>query len=174
MPYRFGADGTCNHSPRDQAIAAAVARDADRKPAGSGTRSRGDGLARRALGRSAGNGTSQGRPLRDRTGQQQSGQSDAPLLGGARSDPQSDVDDGWSVKLGGRVLPLPQRQHLAAPLPATDATGVDDGVEYRDRPDGSRARPRRWDLAFAVGRRPDVRGLSQASTGARLDGGPRP
>ena len=41
-------------------------------------------------------------------------QSDAPLLGSARPDPQGDVDDRRPVQLGGRVLPLPQRQHLAA------------------------------------------------------------
>src|SRR5947199_9844443 len=58
-------------------------------------------------------------------GQQQSCQSHAPLLGGARSHPQSDVDDGWPVQLGGRVLSLSQRQYLAATVPATDATGVD-------------------------------------------------
>ncbi len=95
-------------------VAAAVARHADRQPARPGAGRRGDGVARRIVGRQAGDGARQGRALRDRAGQQQPGQSDAALLGGARSDPEGDVDDRRPVQLGGRVLPLPQRQYLAA------------------------------------------------------------
>ena len=78
------------------------------------------------------------------------------------------------VQLGGRVLPLPQRQYLAAPVSAADAAGVDDGPQPRDRPDGGRTWPCRRNAAVAVGRRADVRRLSQAGAGARLDRRTRP
>ena len=89
---RLGADGAGDHRARNQARAAAVARHADRQPARSGARRRGDGVARRAVGRAAGDGARQGRALRDRAGQQQPGRPDAPLLGSARPDPEGDVD----------------------------------------------------------------------------------
>ena len=157
LPDHLGADGVGDHRARDQALAAAVARHADRQPARPGARRRGDGVARRPVGRQAGDGPRQGRALRDRAGQQQPGQSDAALLGGARSDPEGDVDDRRPVQLGRRVLPLPQRQHLAAAVAAADTAGVDDRAQRRDRPDGGRARPRRRHPAVAVGRRADVR-----------------
>ena len=47
--------------------AAAVARHADRQPARSGARGRGDGVARRAVGRAAGDGPGEGRAVRDRS-----------------------------------------------------------------------------------------------------------
>src|SRR5258708_35414074 len=47
-----------------------------------------------------------------------------PLLGGARPDPEGDVDDRRPVQLGGRILPLPQRQHLAAAVSAAASAGM--------------------------------------------------
>jgi len=68
-------------------------------------------------------------PYEIRAGQQQPGQPDAPLLGGARPDPEGDVDDRRPRSAGRRVLPLPQRQHLAAgpyqqPTPPVWMTGL--------------------------------------------------
>jgi len=131
-------------------------------------------VARRIVGRQAGDGSCQGRPIRDRPGKQQPSQSDASLLGGARPNLEGDVDDRRPVQLGGRVLPLPQRQHLAAAVAAADSTRVDDRLERRDWPDGGRARPCRRHAAVIVGGRPDVRGLSPARTGIGLDRRPRP
>ena len=64
------------------------------------------------------------------------------------------------------IWPRPYQQ----PTPPVWMTGL----ERRDRPDGSRARPRGRDFALAVGCRPDVRGLPQTRAGAWLDGRPRP
>ena len=131
-------------------------------------------MARRVVGRQAGDGPGQGRALRDRAGKQQPSQSDASLLGGARSDLEGDVDDRRPVQLGGRVLPLPQRQYLAAAVAAADPAGVDDRFERRDRPNGGRARPCRRHAVVVVGGRTDVRGLSPARAGIGLDRRPRP
>ena len=63
LPDRVGADGVGDHRPRDQARAPPVARHADREPARPGARRRGDGVARRVVGRPAGDGPRQGRTL---------------------------------------------------------------------------------------------------------------
>ena len=174
LPDDLGADGAGDHRPRDQARAPPVARHADRQPPRPGARRRGDGVARRIVGRAARNGARQGCRLRDRTRQQQPGQSDAPLLGGARSDPEGAVDDRRPVQLGGRVLPLPQRQRLAAAIAAADPAGVDDRDQRRDRADGGRARACRRHVAVGGGRGAVVRGLSPARAGIGLDRRPRP
>ena len=138
LPDHLGADGTGDHRPRDQARAPAVARQR-RSPTGpircaSPRRWPGSTCCRAG----ARDGPRQGRALRDRAGQQQPGQPHAPLLGSARPDPQGDVDDRRPVQLGRRVLPLPQRQHLAAAAAAADAAGLDDRPQRRHRPDGGR------------------------------------
>src|SRR6478736_5620947 len=56
LPDDLGADGAGGHRARDQARTAVVARHADRKPPGPGARRRGNGMARRVVGRAPGDG----------------------------------------------------------------------------------------------------------------------
>ena len=87
---------------------------------------------------------------------------DAPLLGGARPDPEGDVHARRPVQLGGRVLPLPQRQHLAEAGAAADAAGVDDRHERGYRHACGGTRPRGWNAAVRRHRQADVRRLSRS------------
>ena len=63
LPDDLGADGAGDHRARNQDGAPVVARHADRQPPRSGARRRGNGLARRLVGRPAGDGPRQGRAL---------------------------------------------------------------------------------------------------------------
>src|ERR1700730_1867183 len=63
LPDDLGADGAGGHRARDQARTAVVARHADRQPPRPGARRRGNGMARRVVGRAAGDGPRQGRAL---------------------------------------------------------------------------------------------------------------
>jgi hypothetical protein len=56
---------------------------------------------------------------------QNPGRRDGPLLGGARLHPQGDDEPRRAVQLGGRVLPLPAGQRLAAPGAAAASAGLD-------------------------------------------------
>ncbi len=61
------------------------------------------------------------------------GAADAAVLGSARPDPEGNVHHHRPVQLGRRILPLSQRQHLAAADPAADTAGLDDRHERRYR-----------------------------------------
>ena len=84
------------------------------------------------------------------------GATDAPLLGGARPDPEGDVHHHRTVQLGGRILSLSQRQHLAAADPTADAAGVDDRDERGYRHHGRRAWSRCRNVAVGRHRQTDV------------------
>ena len=125
---------------RDQERAHPGARLSDRPPPRSAALRRGACHHRRDLARPARHGLHQGRALRIPGVEPESGRRDGPLLGGARLHPQGDDQPRRAVQLGGRVLPLPAGQRLAAPGAAAASAGLD---HHRQQVAGARCSARR-------------------------------
>ena len=120
----------------DQEGAPAGARLSDRPPARSAALRRGAFHHRRDLARPARHGLHQGRAVRIPGLEPEPGRRHGPLLGGARLHHQGDDEPRRAVQLGGRILPLPAGQHLAAPGAAAASAGV---VHHRQPHAGARA-----------------------------------
>ena len=164
------------HGAADQARAHPDPRLSDRPPARSAALRRGALDHRRDLARPARHGLHQGRAVRVRAVERQSGRRDGPLLGVARLHHQGDDHARRPVQLGERALPLPAGEHLAAAVAAAASAGLEHDRQQDQRARARRARLRDGDPGLGLRHQGAVRRLSRRLRvdAQRRDAGPRP
>ena len=148
-----------DHGAHHQEGAAAGARLSARPPARSAAL-RGRAFDdRRDLRRPPRHGLRQGRAVRISGVEPEPGRRDGSLVGGARLHPQGDEPPRRAVQLGGRALPLPAGQHLAAPDPAAAPAAVEHDQQQEQRVCARRERLRDRDARLGLRHAPALRRL---------------